>query len=48
MAILGVYRGVSAYPHFQTHPEKQTAGDPPGLLLSEDGCNGAAVNLLAS
>lgn len=28
--------------------EKQTAGDPPGLLLSEDGCKGAAVNPLAS
>ena len=47
MTILVVYRGLGL-PHFQTHPEKQTAGDPPGLLLSEDGCKGAAVNLLAS
>ena len=30
------------------YTEKQTAGGPPGLRLSEDDCKGAAANLLAS
>ena len=33
---------------FPYYTEKQTAGGPPGLRLSEDDCKGAAANLLAS